>query len=72
MKGCRWILFAFPDISAALQRARGRLLPFGLRSSDEMRRTRWVALNGMGILEEFQVTVECFTVLRNGKNFPGI
>lgn len=48
-------LFAFPDISAALQRARGRLLPLGLPDLlMEMRRTRWVALNGMGILEEFQ------------------
>jgi hypothetical protein len=48
-------LFAFPDISAALQRARGRLLPFGLPDLLlEMRRTKWVALNGMGILEEFQ------------------
>jgi hypothetical protein len=48
-------LFAFPDVSAALQRARGRLLPFGLPDLlMEMRRTKWVALNGMGILEEFQ------------------
>jgi hypothetical protein len=48
-------LFAFPDISAALQRARGRLLPLGLPDLLlEMRRTKWVALNGMGILEEFQ------------------
>jgi len=48
-------LFAFPDISAALQRARGHLLPFGLPELlIEMRRTKWVALNGMGILEEFQ------------------
>lgn len=48
-------LFAFPDVSAALQRARGRLLPFGLFDLLlEMRRTDWVSLNGMGILEEFQ------------------
>jgi hypothetical protein len=48
-------LFAFPDISAALQRARGHLLPLGLPDLlIEMRRTKWVALNGMGILEEFQ------------------
>jgi hypothetical protein len=48
-------LFAFPDLSAALQRARGRLLPFGLPDLLlEMRRTQWVAFNGMGILEEFQ------------------
>lgn len=48
-------LFAFPDISAALQRARGNLLPFGLFDLLlDMRRTNWVAVNGMGILEEFQ------------------
>lgn len=48
-------LFAFPDISAALQRASGHLLPFGLPDLlIELRRTKWVALNGMGILEEFQ------------------
>ncbi len=48
-------LFAFPDVSAALQRAKGRLLPFGLFDLLlEMRRTRWVALNGAGILPEFQ------------------
>lgn len=48
-------LFAFPDLSAALQRARGRLLPFGLIDIMlEVNRTNWVALNGMGILEEFQ------------------
>jgi|YNPNPStandDraft_1061719.scaffolds.fasta_scaffold01972_3 GNAT superfamily N-acetyltransferase len=48
-------LFAFHDLSAALQRARGRLFPFGLFDLLlEMRRTRWVALNGAGILPEFQ------------------
>ena len=48
-------VFAFPDVSAALQRARGHLLPFGLPDLlIEMRRTPWVALNGGGILPEFQ------------------
>ncbi len=48
-------LFGFPDLSAALQRARGRLLPFGIIDILlEMRRTKWVALNGAGILPEFQ------------------
>ncbi|MBV6396162.1 MAG: hypothetical protein HFACDABA_01755 [Anaerolineales bacterium] len=48
-------LFAFPDVSAALQRARGRLLPFGLPDLLlEMRRTKTVSGNGMGILPEFQ------------------
>lgn len=48
-------VFAFHDISAALQRARGHLFPFGLFDLLlEMRRTKWVALNGAGILPEFQ------------------
>jgi len=48
-------LFGFPDLSAALQRAKGRLLPFGLIDLLlEMRRTKWIALNGAGILPEFQ------------------
>ncbi len=48
-------LFAFPDVSAAMQRAKGHLLPFGLVDMMlEMKRTRWVSLNGVGILPEFQ------------------
>lgn len=48
-------LFAFPDVSAALQRAKGQLFPFGLIDLlFEMRRTKTVAVNGMGILPEFQ------------------
>jgi hypothetical protein len=48
-------LFAFPDVSAALQRARGRLLPFGLIDILlEMKRTRIVSGNGMGVLPDYQ------------------
>lgn len=48
-------VLAFPDISAALQRARGHLLPFGLPDMLlEMNRTKWLSLNGAGILPEFQ------------------
>ncbi len=48
-------LFAFPDVSAALQRARGKLFPLGLPDLLlEMKRTKWIALNGAGILPEFQ------------------
>jgi hypothetical protein len=48
-------LFAFHDVSAALQRARGKLLPFGLPDLlFEMRRTNTVSVNGIGILPEFQ------------------
>ena len=47
-------LFGWPDLSAALQRARGRLLPTGIFDILlEMRRTKWIALNGAGILPEF-------------------
>jgi hypothetical protein len=47
-------LFAFPDVSAALQRAGGRLFPFGLPDLLlEMRRTQTVSGNGMGILPEY-------------------
>src|SRR5215216_3634679 len=48
-------LFAFPDVSTALQRAKGRLFPFGLIDILlEMKRTRTVSGNGMGVLPEFQ------------------
>ena len=48
-------LFGFPDLSAALQRAKGHLMPFGLIDLlMEMKRTNWVALNGTGILPEYQ------------------
>jgi len=48
-------LFAFHDVSAALQRSNGRLFPFGLIDILlELKRTDTVAVNGMGILPEFQ------------------
>ncbi len=48
-------LFAFADVSAAIQRSKGRLLPFGILDLLlESKRTKWVALNGAGILPEFQ------------------
>ncbi len=48
-------LFAFHDVSAAMQRARGKLFPFGLLDILlELKRTHTVAVNGMGILPEFQ------------------
>ncbi|MBI1794027.1 MAG: hypothetical protein HYR70_07530 [Chloroflexi bacterium] len=50
-------LFAFPDVSAALQRAKGRLFPFGIFDLlIEMKRTTTVSGNGMGVLPEFQGT----------------
>ena len=48
-------LFGFPDISAAMQRSKGKLIPFGLIDIlIEMRRTKGIAGNGMGMLPEFQ------------------
>ena len=48
-------LFAFPDVSSALQRAKGRLNPLSLVNLLlDMKRTQSVSVNGMGILPEFQ------------------
>jgi hypothetical protein len=48
-------LFAFPDVSAALQRARGNLNPISLLDLlIDMKRTSAVSVNGMGILPQFQ------------------
>ncbi|MGB8214236.1 MAG: GNAT family N-acetyltransferase [Anaerolineales bacterium] len=50
-------LFAFPDASAALQRAKGHLFPFGIVDLLlEMKRTKTVSGNGMGVMPEFQGT----------------
>ncbi len=50
-------LFAFPDVSAAFQRAKGHLFPFAIPDMlIEMKRTKTVSGNGMGILPEFQGT----------------
>ena len=48
-------LFAFPDLSPALQRSKGRLFPFGIIDILlELRRRDWVSVNGAGVLPEFQ------------------
>lgn len=48
-------LFGFPDISEGIRRAQGRLWPLGwfwlLR---EFKRTRWINLNGAGILAPYR------------------
>ena len=47
-------LFAFPDVSDALQRAKGHLFPFGIIDLLlNMKRTHTVSGNGMGVLPEF-------------------
>jgi hypothetical protein len=48
-------LFAYPDISAAVQRTRGRLFPLGwLDLLLELRRTKWININGAGIVEKYR------------------
>ncbi|HLO14094.1 MAG TPA: hypothetical protein VK206_04635 [Anaerolineales bacterium] len=48
-------LLAYPDISRALQRTRGRLFPFGwLTLLLELRRTDWININGAGLLPEYR------------------
>jgi hypothetical protein len=48
-------LFAYPDISAAIQRTRGRILPLGwLDLLLELRHTKWVNINGAGIIEQYR------------------
>ncbi|MBN1953555.1 MAG: GNAT family N-acetyltransferase [Anaerolineae bacterium] len=45
----------FPDVSAALQRCRGRLFPFGWAMIQrEFQRTSWINFNGGGILPQYQ------------------
>ena len=47
-------LFAFPDISAALQKYKGRLSPLALVSYlRELKKTNWVSFNGVGVLPEY-------------------
>jgi len=48
-------LLAYPDISAALQRSGGRMWPLGwLDWWLELKRTPWLNINGMGIVEEYR------------------
>jgi GNAT superfamily N-acetyltransferase len=48
-------LFAYPDVSAALQRTGGRLFPLGWWTLwRELKRTKWIDINGAGILEEYR------------------
>jgi len=48
-------LFAYPDISAALQRTQGRLFPFGwIDMLRELKRTKWININGAGIAEKYR------------------
>ena len=47
-------LLAFPDITKSLQRHNGRITPLGiLDMMIDLKKTKWVAINGAGVLPEF-------------------
>ena len=48
-------LMAYPDISAALQKTKGQIFPFGwITLLREFKRTDWINLNGMGLIPEYR------------------
>lgn len=48
-------LLGFPDISEALVRQKGKITPWGLLDiMRELKKTKWVSLNGAGVLPEYQ------------------
>ena len=48
-------MLAYPDISAALQKTRGRILPFGwITLLREFRRTDWLNINGAALLPKYR------------------
>jgi hypothetical protein len=52
MKGDKPVgfLFAYPDISKAIQRVRGRVYPFGwIALLIELKKTKWININGAGM-----------------------
>jgi hypothetical protein len=50
-------IFAYHDITAGIQKAKGRILPFGwIHILKERNRTKWVNINGVGVLPAFQGT----------------
>lgn len=57
MKGSEPVgfLFAYPDVSAALKKTKGRLFPFGwLNLLYELKTTQWVNINGAGMKEGYR------------------
>ena len=48
-------LMAYPDISAALQKTKGKVFPFGwIRLLREFKRADWLNINGAGLLPEYR------------------
>jgi hypothetical protein len=57
MKGERPVgfLLAYPDISAGLQKTKGRLFPFGwITILRDLYKTDWININGAGMIEEYR------------------
>lgn len=68
-------LFAYHNISAGIQKAKGRLFPFGwYHIMREFKRTKWVDINGIGLLPGHQgvgATAVLYTELEKSiKSFP--
>ena len=48
-------VFPFPDVSAAMQKNKGKLGPVNIvRLLSEIKKTKWISFNGVGILPEYQ------------------
>jgi hypothetical protein len=48
-------LFAYPNMSAALQKIKGKLFPFGwLTVLRELKHTDWLDINGAGLIPEYR------------------
>ena len=48
-------VLAYPDISSAIQKTRGKLLPFGwIHALREKKKTDWLNFNGAGLLEKYR------------------
>jgi GNAT superfamily N-acetyltransferase len=70
-------LLAYPNVSAALQRTKGRLFPFGwLVILRELRRADWLDINGAGLIPEYRGTggmailySEMFKTVKEGGRF---
>ena len=70
-------MLAYPDISPALQKTKGRLFPFGwLTILRELRRTDFLNVNGAGLIEEYRgsggtaiLFSEMFKTVKEGGRF---
>lgn len=48
-------LFAYPDVSAAVQRTKGKIFPIGwIDLLLEFKRTKWININGAAIIEKYR------------------